>query len=303
VTSLSRRGLLAALAPACAKAAPARSVAITIDDLPRGGDRGPRSAEAVLAMTAKLLKPFRDRKLPVAGFVNEGRAGEMGREGLRKVLNLWLDAGATLGNHGYAHLNINNVSLDEYTGDIVRGESLLKEVLAARGQKLTYYRHPFLFTGPTPEIKKGMQRFLDERGYTVAPVTLDNGDYMFAALYNKPEFRERAAREYVPYMESVTAFFEQRSVEVVGREFPQTLLIHANQLNADLMPDMLSMFQRRGYRIVSLAEALTDPAYALADDLPAKGGFSWLHRWSKTKGLPPRGEPEPPRWVEENWNR
>lgn len=299
---LSRRSALAALAPALLKAAPQRSVAITIDDLPRGGDGGPRSLDGVLAMTDKLLAPFRHRKLPVSGFVNEGRAGEMGREGLRRVLNLWLDSGATLGNHGYGHLNINKVSLDEYTADIVRGESLLKEVLAARGQKLTYHRHPFLFTGPTPEIKKGMQSFLDSRGYTVAPVTLDNGDYMFAALYNKPEFRERAAREYVPYMESVVAFFEQRSVEVVGREFPQTLLIHANQLNADLMPELLAMFERRGYRIVSVADALADPAYQLPDEHPAKGGFSWLHRWSKTKGLPGRGEPEPPRWVEENWS-
>ena len=53
-------------------------------------------------------------------------------------------------------------------------------------------------------------------------------------------------------MESVVAFFEQRSVEVLGREFPQILLIHASQLNADLMPDLLRMFQRRGYTFVSL---------------------------------------------------
>ena len=58
--------------------------------------------------------------------------------------------------------------------------------------------------------------------------------------------------EYVAYMESVVAFFEQRAVEVAGREFPQVLLLHANQLNADLMPDLLAMFRRRGYGFVSL---------------------------------------------------
>ena len=56
----------------------------------------------------------------------------------------------------------------------------MKEALEARGRRLTYYRHPFLFTGPTPEIKQGMQAYLDGRGYRVAPVTLDNADYQDA---------------------------------------------------------------------------------------------------------------------------
>ena len=123
--------------------------------------------------------------------------------------------------------------------------------LAARGRTLRFYRHPFLFTGPTPEIKKGMQAFLDAQGYRVAPVTLDNADYQFAALYTRPQYRERVREAYVPYMESIVAFFEQRSIEVVGREFPQILLLHANELNADLMPDLLAMFRRRGYTFVS----------------------------------------------------
>ena len=62
-------------------------------------------------------------------------------------------------------------------------------------------------------------------------------------------------------MESVVAFFEERSVEVVGREFPQVLLIHANQLNADLMPELLAMFRQRGYTFVTLDQALADAAY------------------------------------------
>jgi len=49
-------------------------------------------------------------------------------------------------------------------------------------------------------------------------------------------------------MESIFAFFEARSKEVVGREFPQTLLIHASQLNADTMPELLAMMRRRGYQ-------------------------------------------------------
>jgi peptidoglycan/xylan/chitin deacetylase (PgdA/CDA1 family) len=280
-------------------AQPDRQVALTIDDLPRGGDGGGTSLAEVKALTATLLRPFRDGKVPVIGFVNEGRPVAFGPQGLREVLDLWLDHGADLGNHSFSHLDINRVSLDDYTADVVRGEPIVRAALEARGRELRYYRHPFLRTGPTPDIKRGLQTFLDGRGYRVAPVTLDNSDYQYAALYTRPAFRERVAREYLPYMESIVAFFEARAVEVVGREIPQVLLLHANQLNADMAPALLEMFRRRGYRFVTLDEALEDDAYALPETYAGRGGFSWMHRWSRTKGLTPKGEPEPPAWVTE----
>jgi peptidoglycan/xylan/chitin deacetylase (PgdA/CDA1 family) len=289
------------LAFALCAAAADRQVAITIDDLPRAGDGGARTLAGVRAMTEKLLRPFCEQHIPVIGFVNEGRQVDFGAGGLREILDVWLDAGAELGNHSRSHLNINQVPIEEYTADIAAGEPVLRAALQARGRKLEFYRHPFLFTGPTPEIKRRMQAFLDEHEYRVAPVTLDNSDYQFAALYNKPEYRERVRREYIPYMEGIAEFFERRSVEVVGREIPQILLIHASQLNADLMPGLLDMFRRRGYRFVSLSQALEDEAYRLPEEYAGKGGFSWIHRWSMTKGMKPKGEPEPPAWVAEGW--
>jgi len=285
------------LAISASAQAPPRAVAITIDDLPRGGDGSGRSFAAMWAMNERLLRPFKDGRIPVTGFVNQGRAAEVGLDEFRRLLDLWLDAGADLGNHSHSHFNINNVPLAEYTADIVKGEPVLRAALEARGKTLRYFRHPFLFTGPTAEIKAGMQAFLDARGYRVAPVTIDDADYMYAALYTRPEYRERVRREYVVYMESVVAFFEERSVEVVGREFPQILLIHDNELNADLMPDLLEMFRHRGYRFVPLVEALADEAYRLPEAYVGRGGFSWIHRWSMTKGMKSRGEPDPPAWV------
>ncbi len=276
-----------------------REVAITIDDLPRGGDGGPGNLVGVRAMTERLLKPFHDEKIPLIGFVNEGRAQGLGPQGLRQILDLWLDAGADLGNHSYSHLNINNVPLKEYTADIVKGEPILRAALAARGKKLEFYRHPFLFTGPTPEIKKEMQVFLDKHGYRVAPVTFDDDDYLFAAAYMMPEFKDRVRKEYGPYMESIVAAFEKMSVQVVGREFPQILLIHASQMNADLMPDLLAMFRRRGYTFVTLDHALADPAYRLPDEYAGTGGFSWIHRWGKTMGIARTPEPESPAWLKQ----
>ena len=139
-------------------AAAQHAVAITIDDLPRGGDGGPRDFAAVRGLNERLLASFREQRIPVTGFVNEGRA-DFGPAGLREVLDLWLDAGVDLGNHSYSHLNINKVPLADYAADVTRGEPVIRAALAARGRELRYFRHPYLFTGPTPEIKASLQRF------------------------------------------------------------------------------------------------------------------------------------------------
>jgi peptidoglycan-N-acetylglucosamine deacetylase len=295
------RALVLILLGCSIASAQTRQVAITIDDLPRGGDGGPSSLVAISDMTQKLLQPFSEQKIPVIGFVNEGRH-QLGPMGLRQILDMWLDAGAELGNHSYSHPDINTVSLSTYTADILKGEPITRAALAARGKKLEYFRHPFLHTGATPDAKKGLQIFLDQHSYRVAPVTIDDADYEFAALYTRPEFRDRVRKEYVPYMESVVAFFEQRAVEVVGHEIPQILLIHASQMNADLMPDLIAMFKRRGYSFITLRQALNDPAYSLPENYVGRSGFSWIHRWSQTKGMPNKGEPDPPAWVEHEYS-
>jgi peptidoglycan/xylan/chitin deacetylase (PgdA/CDA1 family) len=272
-----------------------RQVAITIDDLPRGGDssREGRDLASIRSMTLKLLAPLRG--IPVIGLVNAGRATRLDESGLQSVLRLWLDHGATLGNHTWSHPDLNTVPLADYEADLLRGEPAVAQAL---GRRPVYFRHRFR------EARTGhaLATFLAEHGYRIAPVTLDNSDWMFAAVY-APALKKdsalalRVRREYLAYMESIFAFFEERSREVVGREFPQTLLIHASQLNDDTMPELLAMMRRRGYRFVSLDDALKDDAYRLPDEYFGPGGFSWIHRWSKTKGMAPRGEPDEPAWI------
>ena len=278
-----------------------RQVAITIDDLPVGG---PESCDIVSIeqLTRQLLTPFRTQKIPLIGFVNQGRC-DLSHASLRKILDLWLDAGADLGNHTFSHPNLNSIALAAYEADIEKGEPVTRAALAARGRRLRYFRHPFLHAGTDLQTKRALERYLAAHGYQVAPVTLDNSDYVFAQAYllalkrNDQTFASRVRQAYIPYMESIFAFFEQRSIEVVGREIPQTLLIHANRLNADLMPELLAMIRSRGYSFITLEQVLKDPAYALPDEYAGPSGFSWIHRWSFTKGMPPKGEPDEPPWL------
>ena len=277
-----------------------RKVAITIDDLPRGGDsRDARDLVSIRVLTSKLLDPLRG--IPVIGFVNGGRAEQLGAPGLQTILKLWVDSGATLGNHTWSHPDLNTTPLADYEADLLRGEAAVSQAL---GRPPLYFRHPFLHAGKDTATRRGLEEFLGEHHYRIAPVTLDNSDWMFAAVYAPalkadPALAARVRETYLAYMDSIFAFFEQRTREVVGHDIPQILLIHASRLNADSMPALLAMMRRRGYQFISLEDTLKDPAYSLPDEYYGTGGFSWIHRWSRTKGMANKVEPDEPGWIAE----
>lgn len=278
-----------------------RQVAVTFDDLP--APQG--ELEDMRRITSALLASLKRNGVPVTGFVNERKLYRHGEVDERiNLLRAWLDAGEELGNHTFSHINLQSVPLADYEEDVVRGETVTRWLMQERGMKLRYFRHPFLFTGTTPEYKEGLAKFLAARGYTVAPVTLDNGDYIFADVYFKAKKRgdsetaKRIADAYVPYMETIFDFFERLSAETFGREVRQVLLLHANEINADRFDELAAMMKRRGYTFVTLEEALKDPAYSEPDAL-YKNGVSWIHRWRKAKGLPQKWEPEVPKFVDD----
>jgi len=300
-TVLLAAALAAEVSARQASATTGRQVAVTFDDLP--APQG--ELEDMRRITTRLLESVKRNGVPAVGFVNERKLYRRGEIDARTdLLRAWLDAGLELGNHTFSHINLQRAPLAEYEDDVIRGETVTRMLLAERGMKLRYFRHPFLFTGTTPEYKKGLADFLAARGYTVAPVTLDNGDYIFADVYFKAKKRgdaetaKRVADAYVPYMESVFEHFERLSRETFGREVKQVLLLHANEINADRFDELAAMMKRRGYAFVTLEEALKDPAYAEPDAL-YKNGISWLHRWRMAKGMPVKWEPEVPKFVDE----
>lgn len=284
-------------------AKPVREVAVTFDDLPGLIYGADASLARLTGLNERLLASIMRNNVPAIGFVNAGklhRAGELKqRTGL---LQLWLDAGLELGNHTYSHISIDQNSLEKYEEDLINGEPVLKALLEKKGMKLTYFRHPQLRTGPTDEYKRGLAEFLAGRGYTVAPVTIDNNAYLFAQVYGAAKARgdkaamKRIADEYVLYMDGIFDFFEKLSKETFGYEVKQTLLLHATDLNAEHFDDLAAMMRKRGYRFVSIGDALKDAAYRLPEAQTMKG-LSWIHRWRLAKGLPLIMEPGEPKFI------
>lgn len=282
-----------------------RTVAVTIDDLPVVSTR--RDIQNRREITKKLLGHIRKAKVPVIGFVNENKLynAEQRDEKQIDLLRMWLDAGLDLGNHTYSHRSLNQIPIGEYEADFLKGETITRELLATKKKQIRYFRHPFLQTGRTLEIKAQFAAFLKEHGYTIAPISFDNADYIFSAAYDKAfdkkdtGLMKKVGEAYVPYMESKLDYWERQSTKLFGREISQTLLIHANFINSDYFDDLAAMFKKRGYRFVTLDEALKDEAYRLPDTYIGPAGISWIHRWAREKGrewiLP--DEPKVPEFV------
>lgn len=267
-----------------------RQVAITIDDLPVVSTRG--TLKNRQEITKKLLGHIKKAKVPAIGFVNENKlyAGDKRDEKQVDLLRMWLAAGLELGNHTFSHRSLNQIPLADYQVDLLKGETITKELLAAKGRKMRYFRHPFLQTGRTLEIKADLNRFLAEHGYTIAPISFDNADYIFSRAYDVAFDRgdkalmKKVGEAYVPYMEKKLEYWERQSVKLFGREIAQTLLIHANFINSDYFDDLATMFKKRGYRFIELETALKDDAYRLPDKFVGGAGISWLHRWALDRG-------------------
>ena len=254
-----------------------RAVAFTFDDIPRGC-----SAE----MNRDLVAAIKRNNIPALGLAVD--------TGCPALYRVWTDAGIELGNHTASHRDFNVVPLKQFQNDVIALEKLLPA-------KPRYFRFPFLRSGTELPKKRAFERFLKERGYTNAVVTIDNDEYIYADVYRRQNksVADRIRTDYLRYMEEVFVFYEKLSRDTLGYELPQILLLHDNRLNADTLDDLVAMARRRGYRFISVDEALKDPAYRRQDAYVGPRGLSWLHRWALDDGKTPAAQPEVPEWVME----
>ena len=286
-----------------------KKVAVTFDDLPFNHARLVSNDEMKF-WVEKLIAKIKQEKIPAVAFVNEFKLevnGERDPERV-KILKTWLDAGVELGNHTHSHKSGNKVPIEEYKEDIIKGERTITELMAQKNMKPRFFRHPFLQTGRTLEYKHEVEKFLAGRGYTIAPVTIDNAEWIFAAAYDKAvksndeELKSKIGNEYIEYMRAKFKYYEQQSQRLFGRQIKQILLIHSNRINADYLTKLCNMIRGENYEFISLEEALQDEAYKSPDTFTGAGGISWMDRWALTRGKKGdffKDEPRTPKYIME----
>jgi peptidoglycan/xylan/chitin deacetylase (PgdA/CDA1 family) len=284
-----------------------RQVCITVDDLPVVA-YGISDTAFQKDIMQRIVLALEQHRVPAVGFVNGKKAmGTTGPDSFQiRQLRYWLDHHGELGNHTYSHPDYNKISMEVFGEDILKGEELIRPLLAEKGLKLRYFRHPFLRTGATLEKSDSLAAFLSVHGYTVAPVTIDNDDYLFAFAYhqalqqNDTATMNRLGRDYLAYLDVKIDWFERQSEKLFGRPINQVFLCHASRMTADYMDQILLLFEKKRYRFISLEETLKDPLYLTPITVYGKWGISWLDRWALSTGKTKEffeGEPDVPEYV------
>ncbi|KTD56413.1 polysaccharide deacetylase family protein [Legionella shakespearei] len=223
-----------------------KKVAITIDDLPFVGEY--RNFHLNMMMTT-----MKDQHIPATGFII---ASEV-RSDNWEILQKFRDAGFGLGNHTFSHANLNRLETKEYIREIAKADKLLSPVMT----EPKYFRYPYLAMS-SGEKKNKVLCYLAKHNYQVAPITVDSKDFVFnQRLLAVPELDRRAYLHemkpfYIDFIWQQTVKAEEHTQYHHNPDQAQILLIHANLLNAYVLPDIINLYKEKGYTFVSLEEAL-----------------------------------------------
>lgn len=227
-------------------AASRKMVSITIDDLPFVGEY--RNFHLNM-----MIETMTKEKVPATGFII---ASEV-RKNNWEILHKFRDAGFGLGNHTLTHANLNKMDTEEYIHEIQRADKILLPVLT----EPKYFRYPYLAMS-SGRKKEDILCYLAQKNYQVAPITIDSKDFVFnQRLFAVPELNRRAYLEelkpfYLDFIWQQTLNAEEHNQFHHNNEQAQILLIHANLLNAYVLPDIIHLYKKSGYKFVSLEHAL-----------------------------------------------
>ncbi len=270
-------------------------VAITVDDLPAHGPLP--SGVTRLAIHKELLAAFRAHHIPpVTGFINAKAVAD--EPETKAALDAWLGAGNPLGNHTYSHPNLKEMPVSEYIADIDQNEPLLVELTAAHGRppgEYKTFRYPYLEQGSDEAGRNEIRTHLFKRGYRVAEVTIDFGDWAwngpYARCLEKNDEKAIAALERSFILNAVyfLRWAEAAALELYGRPIPHILLLHAGAFDAKMIDRLLTAYEKAGVEFVSLETAMKDAAYAV--DVPVAP--SWGHSLLEKK-ITAEDAPHPP---------
>jgi peptidoglycan/xylan/chitin deacetylase (PgdA/CDA1 family) len=281
----------------------ARSVALTFDDLPAVGTQ---NVAQVRAITRDILDALDRHHAPATGFVIGRNVETLANRSGASILSEWTRRGYPLGSHTYTHIDLSNVTVQAFEDDVIANEKVLAAAWAGADRGTKFLRFPYNHAGDTAAKHDAVRAFLAGRGYQIAVCTIDTSDYVFNQAYGLMLARRDTAsaaklrKEYLEYSATEVDYYQSLHVQIFGHGTPHVMLLHANRLNADLIDELLKIFEARGFRFVTLDEAQRDPAYQTPDDaLLTKFGPMWGYRWAKALNVKVNGaaEPEPPAWI------
>lgn len=249
-------------------------LAISVDDLPWVGiaPRGESPREAINRMGAVLVT----HSAPATGFVVCARARVD-----EAPVRAWVAWGLDVGNHSERHADLNRSEVAPWL-DQVRSCDTWLQPFGARYSRT--FRFPMLHQGETAERRNSVAAALAETGLATAHVSVDTSDWILSQAYdhalaaNDGAARAAIGQALVTHVLDATRHARAVAQRKLGRVPPLVLLLHANNLVADHLDEVLLELRRAGATFVPLRDALADPDYQRAQVWAGRKGLSWLYR-------------------------
>lgn len=256
----------------------AQKIAITIDDAPFGYSTG-FSDEAKVEAFDEILKALEKHQIKATFFVTSSKMNDV----TKVNLDMAVAKGHQLANHTHSTMDLNQFSAASYIADIQKCEAT-----AGKWINSSYFRFPKLHRGNTESKRDSVRNFLTQKGYVVAPVTIDNNEWVYNRGYSlaikvgDDKVRDRIGKEYLHHMKEVSNRYHDLSLEMSEKDIPQILQIHANPINAGLLGKLLDWYKKHDWEFVTLDEAMNHPFYEIEDNYVGPYGFSQLERMKRS---------------------
>lgn len=255
--------------------------ALTIDGIPIAGKEV--NLQWTMGMNYYSVEGMKRSMVPIVGFVNEmgvARMGEM--EERTSILDHWLNADIELGNGTYSDLPLDEAeSTDWYKKDILYGEVILRKKARQYKDSLRYFRYPQLDLGGDSQRLDEINDYVTSKGYQPVTATMRFDDEMFNTIYvNAKIERDTTIIRYIgdvylKYIKESIAYYESLSEVAFGKQIHHIFSLRCSDLNNDMLPFLIEILWKDGYRFEKLEEVLQRKEYT--EHLPKKwsGGFYW----------------------------
>jgi peptidoglycan/xylan/chitin deacetylase (PgdA/CDA1 family) len=243
---------------------PAKLIALTFDDAPRG----PGAFYTADERTRLLIAGLRASGVRQAAFfLNPGRISKS--NGATQRIMAYAAAGHVLADHTFTHHDLSSQSAESFLADVDKAEAWLQ----GRPNYRPWFRFPGLNQGGRDQDKRRTALAgLAARGLMVAPVTVDGSDWNMEHLAveamkaGKP-IDDAALRDlYVETMVQSADFGDALMRRTIGRSPAHVILLHETDLAARYIGPLVDALRRDGWRIVTADAAFADPIYHMPLD-------------------------------------
>jgi peptidoglycan/xylan/chitin deacetylase (PgdA/CDA1 family) len=182
-------------------------------------------------------------------------------------LERYAEAGHLIANHSHSHNRPGDIGAASYIADIKQAHDSLKRYATFT----PWYRYPMLDEGKTIPVRDSIREALSSLGYINSYVTVDTWDWYIdsncrdAARNGQKIDTVALGRIYVETLWEAIQFYDNMAIEVLGYSPKHVLLLHENDLAALFIDDLVNLLRKRGWEIISPAEAYGD---SIANRIP-----------------------------------